>query len=303
MASQHHWDRYAPPTEHTIVALRPDGSAAFLGHNYIQDGTDAQWSRSAPAGISVNGAQALSFTTSGKMVGADRALPVLGFERYIHSAVEYRFFGDYIDSNWRFKVVSPSAAAESLRVINLYMFLWLTYAPGYPYAAPCSPVSNTVMLADPNTPGNTWAVKFLVTASVPITSSATGQFYDPSSFSRAPIPIPPSGFCPAEPRNFDIYGLAPLPGAVVQVSEPIGPYAPLGKPERRFRFENLGSITELDGSNSGATSFSFEKIMAWKETYDGTQGIGIVRGPVASSDAYTLQNNVNYQAAFRISTK
>jgi hypothetical protein len=305
----HHWDVFAPPTEHTIVVLRPDGQQAFLDHTYIQDAPAGSFAYSAPATISVNGLPALSFTTTGKMsgtVGGSTALTTLSIgSRHIRSTVEYRFFDDFIDSNWKFKTVSDPATGQpdpgNLSVVNLYMFLWLSYAPGFPNAAPCFPLTTTSMPEDPSRAGNTWATNlFARSTGVPIVGSHNGQRYDPTApfYPGEPIQIPANGFCSG--TNVDIY--SPVPPAVSS-SIQISPSASFAPEARKLRFENLGAVTNPDGSTSGATSFSFEKILAWKETFDGTQGIGIVRGPYAPANAYPLLKDVEYQAAFRIRTK
>jgi hypothetical protein len=286
------WDKFAPPTEHTIGVIRnSDGAELLLAHNYIKDAGALVELPIQPT----NTDGTLSFVTSGVMATFNGVTDVGGS---ISSRLEYRFSPTNIDSIWNF---TPSA---NLISNNVYVFLWLAYAPGYVFAnPPCD-----ARLAG-ELPISTFASNLFVrSAGVSLITNynANSDFAGPvltySPGSTPPIQIGAGKFCQANYFNFDIGSTSFINGASIEIS----PDQAFSGSSRKTKFTHLPLIPSANGVPSSVTQFPFARLLAWKETRDGTQGFGMTKGPYNGLNVgqrFTLIGGTQYQAAFRITVQ
>lgn len=293
------WDSYSPPTEHSIGVVLPDflgsmaSSPVLLAHNYIQGASGSESNYSESLGNYSAQTGTLSFQTSGKMAG-DNFYPTN--ERWGHrpsqsesrpgilSTITYRFSQSYIDSVWEF---TPT---HTFLANNVYAFVWLGHAPGFagsylptdakPVAGPCEPRMRGRI------PLETYSPSLFV--------RGTGLDLNSVAISAPYAQLPSTGFCSTtEYVNYDINKvLDPLAkqDAALDVSA-----------DSNFSRRNL-TFTLL----ANETDFPFNRLVAWTETRDGTQGIGMAKGPydgTFSGLRYNLEGGRTYRAAFRLSTQ
>lgn len=266
------WDTSAPPVEHTLeVVPNPEDPnlTLLLAHNYIQNLGNGTFAAPAPT---INAADnTLSFQTSGWMGGFERRIGV-GITRsnviandaafggrYIQSTVEYRFAQDYVDSIWTFQIRSNSSTPASFLANNIYMLAWTGYAPGYRE------------YLNGNTP-----CSVLSSSNVPYATFNSSQFVRSAAGGATLTPLPAFNYCSNPFVNYDIN--------VTQNDIELISNSSSGQHRMGFNY--------LSG-------FSFDRVFAWTETHDGTQGFGITKGPFDSGVGRFTLNGVN-QASFRL---
>jgi hypothetical protein len=304
------WDRYAPPSEHTIsvvTALDPSGNGAndsytFLSTVYSQSAGNGQWS--LPIDGRDNGDGSVTFMSTGRMVGWNGQVDIVdgndgnGIQGVMQYELERVFRSRDILVAWRF---SPS---RTVSANNLYVYYWIAHAPGQGNTGSgCGGVAETFR------PLRTFTSSWYAQSSVPLAASfATGGMPAGSTFPAGQsVAMVPGAKCnpghvnqdintwQSEIRNNTVVGN----GTWLRAGESASVYS---STQRYLTLLNLMGYPNGTGDKHNPYDFRFNRMVAANETWDGHYGFGIVSGPYTNRSHYSTLSAGKWYSAIHALT-
>jgi len=289
------WDNAGPPVEHVLEIVpntNEPNKTLLIAHNYIQNYGNGTFTRVATG--MTNADNTISFITAGRMGGFARDLSTLvpqGYvtsqdvrfgNRYVYSKVEYRFASNYIDSIWTLDVQSAAQSVpSSFSTNNAFMFAWTGYAPGYKgnANANCAPLTND---------------------NVPTVIFNSGQYIRRviGNVDLGTAALTAGNYCAIPKVNYDINSFSIVANDYIEIITALNSTA-----QHKLGFTYLAAPQSPDTDGVIPTPLTFERMLGWTETYDGTQGLGIARGPYDNALANRFNLAGKNRAAFRLTPR
>lgn len=291
------WDKYGPPTEHTIAVVTahdPNDEAKdkwiLVAHNYSQMSGKGQWRTVVDGQVNADGA--VYFKTSGRMASGTGQVDITdgndanGVAAYINSEVEYFFRPTDILNAWRF------SASQTSEAKNAYVMYWVAHANGQDMdPTPCD--------VDPKGydkwPSSSYTTAWFTQSSVPLiaTFDTNGKPKGTQFPSGTAVKMVNGQKCSDPHYNQDINSWKSqdrnanvvVDGAWMRVGEA------LSTPANSKRF--LTYVHQMPNPNGNGThdspiDFKFNRFLSWNETHDGTLGFGVASGPYSKRADYTI---------------
>lgn len=291
------WDRYAPPTEHTIAVVtaydpvdEAKDTKVLFAHNYSQGASNGQWKLAVDGQVNSDGA--VYFKTTGRMANAAGSVDVSdgtdanGITAVINSEVEYFFRPTDILNGWRF------SASKTVQANNVYVFYWVAHASGQDMdgtACDVQPLAADVWPSISDT--KTWYTQ----ASVPLvpTFATNGQpaYHEFPVGSAVKMVNGPKCSNPYVNQDINSWKYRDRFNDVIGDGTWMRVGESLSTPANSKRF--LTYVHQMPNPTGAGTKespydFRFSRMLSWNETHDGTLGFGVASGPYLKRSEYTI---------------
>jgi hypothetical protein len=286
---QHWWDKYYTPNEHVFCPIV--GTSKFFFP--YADAWRTSNSQFTVVTDGIKDAAGVHYKTSCRMSSWHGNIDVTddndgnGIANYVQASLEYVCQPTGLTCTWQLR---PNSA--DVTCYNMFVFLWTAYAqdeddtacdaggvgsqwPGTVYGRPLYNQSSHALIAD---------------------------------FNPGP-PLPPGSIvqmllgptCSNPYANQNIYTEPPFAignGSWIRLGE--SPAISINSP--RFQYTNLGIPNTGAGAQADPIRFTWDKMISWNETHDGTLGFGVLRGVYSNpTDYFTLLAGKWYQSQFSLS--
>jgi hypothetical protein len=284
---QHWWDKYAPPLEHTLVAVS-GANSYFLSYHYAKKTASSQWAEVLDGAYDTAG---VHYKTRARMTSWTYATDVVdgsdanGISNYVDANVEYIGRPDDMLVVWNF---SPQLG--DVVVNNIYTFLWLAYAQNEDGTA-CDITGGSQW------PGAAYGQPLYAQSSHDLAGSFGGTFA-PSTTAAMVLGAPCSAPY-ANPTLMTTPSFAVKDGSSIRVGESptLAPIAP------SWSLTSLGAPNTGAGTDGDPIRFAWDDLILWNETHDGTLGFGVLRGPYTNPAQFvTLAQGKWYRSTFSLRT-
>jgi len=238
---QHWWDKYAPPTEHSLEVVS-GASKFFTSYHYARQTTRSQWALVLDGSVDAAG---VHYKTSARMTSWTYAVDIVdgndsnGIANYIQAEVEYICKPNEIVSIWRFKPNNNDVVLS-----NAFVYLWTAYAQDEDGTACDAGGSGSQW------PGMVYGRPLYNQSSLTLRTSFSP--YGPySAGTIVAMALGPT--CPTPHKNQDIYttpAFAVTDGSWIRTGEASN----LSVSSPRFQYTNLGVPNLEPGSTRTPTS-------------------------------------------------
>lgn len=293
------WDRYAPPTEHTIAVVtahdpvdEAKDTKVLFAHNYSQGAPNGLWKLAVDGQVNSDGA--VYFKTTGRMADASGSVDVSdgtdanGITTVINSEVEYFFRPTDILNAWRF------SASNTVEANNVYVFYWVAQASG-------QDMDGTACDVEPKAldvwPSISYTKTWYTQASVPLvpTFPTNGQpaYHEFPVGSTVKMVNGPKCSNPYVNQDINSWKYRERNPNVIVDGTWLRVGESLSTPANSKRF--LTYVHQMpnpngDGSKASPFDFKFNRMLSWNETHDGTLGFGVASGPYSKRVDYSILN-------------
>jgi hypothetical protein len=291
------WDKYGPPTEHTIAVVtahhptnEKEDTKILFAHNYSQMAANGQWKRVVDGQVNADGS--IYYKTSGRMatgtgqVDISDGIDSNGVAAHIASEVEYFFRPTDILNAWRF------SASRTTEANNVYMLYWVAHANG-------QDMDSTDCDVDPEGvdkwPSASYTTAWFTQSSVPLiaTFDTNGKPKGTQFPPGTAVKMVNGATCSNPHYNQDINSWkyqdrnanVVVDGTWMRVGES------LSTPANSKRFLTyVHQMPNVNGNGTKASPFDFKfnRMLSWNETHDGTLGFGVASGPYEKRADYTI---------------